>query len=433
MLFIRARWLIAVALAAIAGPAIAVALAAGPAYAASPTYDLQGSWIVGTAVANGSVTGSNGTYTIASMDMSTGAFSGTAVVDGIDFAVSGTESGSVATYTLSENGYIAYDTLSLGVLGDGNIGGSGTFTDNGGVTSPEGFAAELTSKLRTSATQVNCSAFNPGSGSEYFQCTATVADASGSSVPLTPTGDVSFSIQAGGGGGFQGSSTCQLQPSQSGPTAYCSVIYLPPGGTLATGTQPQITAAYQGDQTFAPSSSTPQSSVVTTTNPGDVTPTTDTTSAPTTTTSTTTTAPCDSAQVRAHAMPRDAPCSKYGLQVATLNELKGLNGPAGSAYIIHSDGTFEVASVGSPIYVGDTILTTQGTVGAIQFVLGGRVGINSNDGINVVSERSATEVNSTLDNLANGTITPSGIIQHLKQMNQPVLIQTNGGVMGIKG
>jgi predicted heme/steroid binding protein len=301
-----------------------------------------------------------------------------------------------------------------------NIGGSGTFTDNGGVTSPEGFAAELTSKLRTSATQVNCSAFNPDSGSEYFQCTATVADSS-----------VAFSVQAGAGGGFQGSSTCQLQPSQSGPTAYCSVTYLPAGGTLATGTQPPITAAYQGDQTFAPSSSTPQSSVVTTTNPSDVTPTTDTTS--TTSTTTTTTTPCDSGQVRAHAMPSDAPCSKYGIQVATLNELKGLNGPAGNAYIIHSDGTFEVASVGSPIYVGDTILTTQGTVGAIQFVLGGRVGINSDDGINVVNERSATEVNSTLDNVVNGTITPSGVIQHLKQMSQPVLIQTNGGVMGIKG
>ncbi len=122
MLLSRSRWLAAVALAAIAGPTMTVALAAGPAYAASPTYDLQGSWLVGTSVANGSVTGSNGTYTITSMDMSTGAFSGTAVIDGIDFVVSGTESGSVATYTLSESGYIAYDTLNLGVLGDGNIG-----------------------------------------------------------------------------------------------------------------------------------------------------------------------------------------------------------------------------------------------------------------------------------------------------------------------
>jgi hypothetical protein len=111
--------------------------------------------------------------------------------------------------------------------------------------------------LLPSATQVNCDDENTGLANEYFQCTAQVADASGDATPQTPTGTVSFAINSGGGGGFQGSSTCTLAPSQSGPTSYCSVDWVAPTGGIAVGSQPPLTATYSGNSVFGTSSAQP--------------------------------------------------------------------------------------------------------------------------------------------------------------------------------
>jgi hypothetical protein len=267
MLFNRLRPPMAIALAAIAGLAAAVATVAGPAYA-SGSYNLQGSWTVGTTIANGSVTGTSGTYTITSMNMSTGAFSGTAAIEGVSFTVAGTENGSVAVYTLSESGYIATDTLNLGLLGDGHIGGSGTFSDNNGVSKAP-FAAELGtpagtgtttgttstistttttgpsktttgSSLTPTATSVECDYF---SDTQEDICTATVGDASGSG--STPTGTVSFSGDRGG--------SCQVAQVPLSPgVAVCSIT--------VTGSQNflNVTASYGGDGTQGPSSAATQ-------------------------------------------------------------------------------------------------------------------------------------------------------------------------------
>ncbi len=140
----RSRALASMMLAGIIGVAVAIAITAGPALASGPTYNLEGGWSLGSMNAgNSSVSADGDTYTITAMDMSTGAFSGTAEVEGTAFAVAGTESGSVATYTLSEGSYTAYDTLNLQVLGDGNVGGTGTFYDTAGHSN-ESYAAELT-------------------------------------------------------------------------------------------------------------------------------------------------------------------------------------------------------------------------------------------------------------------------------------------------
>ncbi|MGH2859631.1 MAG: hypothetical protein ACRDMJ_19325, partial [Solirubrobacteraceae bacterium] len=224
----------------LAGVVIAAGISAtAPAAVAGPSYDLQGSWALGPA--NGCGSGgalSGNTYSFTAMDMATGAFSGTAVVDGIDFAVQGTESGSSATYTLSEGGYVSSNSLALAVLADGHVGGNGSFTDTNNNSGT--FCAELTSVVKPSATQVNCSQFAPDTPSAYFVCTATVADASGAASPGTPTGSVSFSVNGGAGGGFP-QATCTLVPSQSGPTSYCSQNYDPPAGGIPTGSQPAIT------------------------------------------------------------------------------------------------------------------------------------------------------------------------------------------------
>jgi hypothetical protein len=112
---------------------------------------------------------------------------------------------------------------------------------------------------RKSATQVDCYDTNPGAPGDYFQCTADVGDASSLSPADVPGGSVQFAVNAGGGGGFQGSSTCDLVPSQTGgPDAFCSVNYVPPTGGIAIGSQPPITATYSGSSVFASSSGQPQ-------------------------------------------------------------------------------------------------------------------------------------------------------------------------------
>ncbi|MGH2874514.1 MAG: hypothetical protein ACRDL5_18900, partial [Solirubrobacteraceae bacterium] len=246
----------------LAGVMIAAGISAtAPAAAAGPSYNLEGTWTLASLNSDGSHGAPGGsTYSITTMDMSTGAFSGTALVEGTAFAVQGTESGASATYTLSEGGYVATNRLSLTALPDGHVGGPGSFTDTNGNSGT--FWAELASTVRPSATQVNCSQFAPGTPGAYFVCTATVADASGAASPGTPTGTVSFSVNAGAGGGFA-QAVCTLAPSQSGPTSYCSENYEPPAGGIPTGSQPAITATYSGDPTFGPSSAQPQGSVAT--------------------------------------------------------------------------------------------------------------------------------------------------------------------------
>jgi hypothetical protein len=259
----RLRLPMALALAMVAGLASAVAILAGPAYA-SGSYDLQGSWTVGTAIVNGSVTGTNGTYSITSMNMSTGAFSGSAVIDGTSFTVAGTENGAVAVYTLSEGGYVATDTLNLGVLGDGNIGGSGTFSDTNG-TSNAPFAAELgtpggngtttgttstTSTTSTTTTSTTTRSLIPTATAiqcDYFvasqsdTCTAAVGNADGSTAS-TPTGAVKFTGDETG--------SCSLQPTSGSPgIASCPITDPNTASSFLN-----ITASYSGDSTHSASS-----------------------------------------------------------------------------------------------------------------------------------------------------------------------------------
>lgn len=254
MPFNPSRALLAAMLTALTAVAAAIALA-GAAYGAGPTYNLQGGWTTGyEASAGGTREAQNGTYNITSMNMSTGGFSGTAVVSGIDFVVQGSETGSVATFTLAEGSYVAHDTLNLSIQSDGNVGGDGSF-ENGSDTTPTGyFWAELTTPTgttttkRASATQAECTYTL---ADETDVCTAIVGDATGQAAQ--PTGTVTFASTIPGtsfSGG--GSCTLELQTGDVGVTS-CTVSY------QGSETQSlQVTATYSGDSTFAPSSGSTQ-------------------------------------------------------------------------------------------------------------------------------------------------------------------------------
>ncbi|MBT9585470.1 FecR domain-containing protein [bacterium] len=89
-------------------------------------------------------------------------------------------------------------------------------------------------------------------------------------------------------------------------------------------------------------------------------------------------------------------------------------------------------SVNTTGYIKDHFMTDQNTLAALEFLIGGRVGINKDTDIEIVSERSVadgkTEVKRII--LKNGSL---WVKADAKQLKQPLEIQTNGGAMGIKG
>jgi len=83
-------------------------------------------------------------------------------------------------------------------------------------------------------------------------------------------------------------------------------------------------------------------------------------------------------------------------------------------------------------YVRDRYLTDGATMAALEFLIGGRVGINRDTTIEIINERSVADSNLSVKRiiLKNGSI---WVKADAKTLKQPIEIQTNGGVMGIKG
>jgi hypothetical protein len=254
-------------LLALGGAVTAIFLVLVPsALAAAPTYNMVGTWTTGYR-SGSTLDEQNGTWDITTMNMSTGAFSGTAEIEGTQFTLTGTESGAEVQQELTEGGYAAQDAYSLSVLSSGHVG-----TDNGTFNGGE-FWAELTgpavepgkkakeeekakeeaakkakeeaekSAKRPSATSVTC---NYEFATSTDTCTAQVADA-GPAPAIVPTGTVTFTNT--GAGGFPYGTTCTIAASASAPgVPFCSVIFLGGGSGL-----PMITASYGGDSHHSPS------------------------------------------------------------------------------------------------------------------------------------------------------------------------------------
>lgn len=221
---------------------------------AAASYNMSGAWSNGYLGPKEERAEANGSYDITSMDMATGAFSGTA-------------EGSLAHYTLvlEGGGYTAYDTLHLSLLPDGHLGGNGTFNSVGYSESGSGFWAEQNATSgeepgkkskeeeakkkeeaekakRPSATSVSC---NYEFATSENTCVAQVGDA-GAGTPVTPTGTVTFTTTSGG---FSSGATCTLAPTPGSPSiASCTLVY----ETINSGL-PAITATYGGDARHTPS------------------------------------------------------------------------------------------------------------------------------------------------------------------------------------
>jgi len=417
---IRLRYLLACcAVALAAGIAAAAGIGVSPV-AAQSSVNVTGTW---------NCCGSGGAATQSWMitQSDSGSLSGSASDQGGTFAtISGSVSGSSVTVVTTYTGSSYVATFTGTVSGDGGTM-SGNWSSNASQSGT--WTATLAGGTRPSSTQVNCTLNNPDAPNQYFDCTAQVADASGAATPQTPTGTVTFSVNPGGGGGFPNSNVCQLQASQSGPTAYCDVDYTPPSGGIPIGQQPPITANYSGDSTFSPSTGQPQTYTITSTDTTSTETSTSETTTSETTTSTTSTSDCGATGGTpadlAHAASDTCP-----VPVGKIIQTKG----DGAVYIQHADGTITQAGVGTPVYLGDVIVTNPNTQATLEFTIGGRVGLNSDASVSVATERSVDNYNQplskTLQTMVMGlwNMFPATA----KQM-EPKEIQTSGGVMGIKG
>jgi hypothetical protein len=78
----------------------------------------------------------------------------------------------------------------------------------------------------------------------------------------------------------------------------------------------------------------------------------------------------------------------------------------------------------------DKYKTNANTVAALEFLIGGRVGINKDSEIEIVSERSVSDSKKTAKRVI---LRKGGMWAKASNLKEPLEIQTNGGVMGIKG
>lgn len=82
-------------------------------------------------------------------------------------------------------------------------------------------------------------------------------------------------------------------------------------------------------------------------------------------------------------------------------------------------------------YVQDRFKTSRNTLAALEFLIGGRVGINQNTDVEIVNERSV------VDSLEGKRLVLKAggvwVKADAKSLKQPLEIQTNGGIMGIRG
>jgi len=252
----RQKLLLTLVLASLAAIGSLASVASSVAVAAAPTYNMLGSWTTG--YTSGSTReAQNGTWDVTQMDMATGAFSGTAEIEGITFTLTGTESGAEVHQELSEGGYTAHDTYTLSVLGSGHVGtNNGTFeagsfwAEQGGPSSEEAAkkAKEEAEKAkRPTGTSVTC---NYEFATSENTCVASVGDG-GSGTPVTPTGSVTFTTTSGG---FTSGASCSLAPTSGSPSvASCTLVYF----TMNSGL-PTITATYGGDARHTGSSGNTQ-------------------------------------------------------------------------------------------------------------------------------------------------------------------------------
>jgi len=116
--------------------------------------------------------------------------------------------------------------------------------------------------------------------------------------------------------------------------------------------------------------------------------------------------------------------------VATLCEIK-FTGKYVQVFITPA-GTDKVVNgkLESPLYIGDKITVGLQTLAAVEFVVGGRAGIDYGTSVEIVTDRSLALVDNTFSGIV---LHKMGVWGKEAKTRAPLHIQTNGGAMSIKG
>lgn len=110
------------------------------------------------------------------------------------------------------------------------------------------------------------------------------------------------------------------------------------------------------------------------------------------------------------------------------------DGPRGTKHSVkvRRGGKDYAASENSTLQNGDVLTTDDQTVAALEFLIGGRVGINKDTNVVMVNERRVGDGDNGLKRaiLKNGSL---WLKADAKTLKEPIEIQTNGGILGIHG
>ncbi len=96
----------------------------------------------------------------------------------------------------------------------------------------------------------------------------------------------------------------------------------------------------------------------------------------------------------------------------------------------HPNRNWYASYVDQPFEIQDRFKTNQSTAAALELLLGGRVGISPNSEIEIVSERNMRDTKAVSKRIY---LRRGGMWIKASHLKEPLEIQTNGGVMGIKG
>jgi hypothetical protein len=108
--------------------------------------------------------------------------------------------------------------------------------------------------------------------------------------------------------------------------------------------------------------------------------------------------------------------------VARIYEIDGAH-----AYVRHHGGRLMALQKHDVLYIGDEVVMDENSVGAIELLKGGRLGLKKGASLLIVSEGTVTNVDGT------PVESHRSVIELFLAPEKPLTIQTRGGVMGIKG
>ncbi len=91
---------------------------------------------------------------------------------------------------------------------------------------------------------------------------------------------------------------------------------------------------------------------------------------------------------------------------------------------------YEPAWVDMPVFKDDKLVTGPNGVAALEFMIGGRIGINKSSCVIVANQRSVVDCATDLRRMV---LRKGGMWAKAAKLKEPIEVQTNGGVMGVRG